>query len=49
LKRRRLIEMDDLSDYQRAELLMALPPLVGDMRPSELLDKMKALTPLEEL
>ena len=44
-----LINMYDLSDFQRAELLMALPPVAGDMRPSELMDKMKALTPKKEL
>ena len=38
--KRRLIELYDLSDYERAELLMA---------PSMLLDKMRALTPPDEL
>ena len=44
-----LIQMYDLSDFQRAELLMALPLVVGDMHPSELIDKMKGLMPPEEL
>ena len=38
-----------LSDYQqRAELLMALLPAAGDVRPLELMDCMKALMPPEE-
>ena len=45
----RLIELYDLSDYKRAELLMALPQVIGDMRPSMLLNKMRALTLPEEL
>ena len=36
-----------MSDYQPAELLMALP--YADVCPSEPLDKMKALLPPEEL
>ena len=47
--KRWLIELYDLSDYERAELLMALPQVDGDMRPSMLLDKMRALTPPGEL
>ena len=42
-----LIKLYNLSDYKRAELLMALPQVDGDMRPSMLLDKMRALTPPE--
>ena len=45
----RLMELYDLSDYKRAELLMALPQVDGDMRPSLLLDKMRSLTPPGEL
>ena len=44
-----LIELYNLSDYERAEFLMVLPQVDGDMRPSMLLDKMRALTPPEEL
>ena len=33
----RLMELYDLSDYEKAELLMALPPVEGDVRPSMLL------------
>ena len=42
--KRWLIELYDFSDYERAKLLMALPQVDGDIRPSMLLDKMKALT-----
>ena len=45
----RLIEFYDLRDYKRAELLMALPQVDGDMPPSMLLNKMRALTPQGEL
>ena len=41
----RLLELYDMSDYEKAELLNALPPVDGDMRPSMLLDRMRALTP----
>ena len=44
-----LMELYDLSDYEKAELLMALPHVDGDMRPSMLLDKMRSLTPTGEL
>ena len=44
-----LMELYDLSDYERATLLMALPQVDGDIRPSMLLDKMKSLTPPGEL
>ena len=44
-----LMELYDLSDYQKAELLMTLPQVDGDMRPSLLLDKMRFLTPTGEL
>ena len=37
------IEMYNLSDYQRAELLMSLLPSTGDIHPSELIDRLKAL------
>ena len=47
--KRQLIELYDLSDYERAELLMVLPQVDGDMRPSMLLDKMRALMPPGEL
>ena len=47
--KRRLIELYDLNNYKRAELLMVLPQVDGDMRPSMLLDKMRALTPPGEL
>ena len=40
----KLVEMYNLLDYQRAELLMALPFVL----PSELMDCMKALMPPEE-
>ena len=40
--KRRLIELYDLSDYERAELLMALPQVNRDIRPSMLLNKMMA-------
>ena len=43
------MELYDLSDYKRAELLMALPQVNSDMRPSMLLNKMRALMPPEEL
>ena len=43
--KRLLMELYDLSDYERAELLMALPQGDGDIRPSVLLDKMRAPTP----
>ena len=45
----KLIEMYDLSDFQQAKLPMALPLAAGDVHPSELMDRMKALMPLEEL
>ena len=45
----RLLELYDMSDYEKAELLNALPPVDGDMRPSMLLDRMRALTPTNEL
>ena len=38
------MELYDLSDYEKAELLMALPHVDGVMRPSLLLDKMRSLT-----
>ena len=38
-----------LAAYEKAELLNALPPVDGDMRPSMLLDRMRALTPTDEL
>ena len=38
-----------LFNFQSAELLTALPPVAGHMRPSELMDKMKALALPEEL
>ena len=41
--------MNDLCDFQRVELLMALPPAPGDVQPSELMDPMKALMLLEQL
>ena len=41
--------MYNLSDFEQAELLMALPPAAGDVRPSELMDHMKALMRPEEL
>ena len=47
--KRRLIELCDLSDYEKAELFMVLPQVDGDMRPTMLLDKMRALTPPGEL
>ena len=40
--KRWLIELYDLSDYERAELLMALPQVNRDIRPSMLLNKMMA-------
>ena len=43
----KLNEMYDLGDFHQAQLLMALPPAAGDMRPSELMDRMKALIALE--
>ena len=47
--KRRFIDLYNLSDYERAELLMALPQVDGDMPPSMLLNKMRALTPQGEL
>ena len=41
--------MYNLSDFEQAELLMALPPAAGDVQPSELMDHMKALMRPEEL
>ena len=38
----RLLELYDMNDYEKAELLNALPPVDGDMRPSMLLDRMRA-------
>ena len=45
----RLMELYDLRNYEKAELLNALPPVDGDMCPSMLLDKMRSLTPTGEL
>ena len=47
--KRGLIKLYNLSDYERAKLLMALPQVDGDMCFSMLLDKMRALTPPGEL
>ena len=41
----KLMDMYELTDFQRAELLTALPPAAADVRPSELLDRMLALVP----
>ena len=40
--------MYDLSNYQRAKLLAALPPAACDVNPSELMDRMLALLPPKE-
>merc|ERR1711911_410007 len=45
----RLLELYDMNDFEKAELLNALPAVDGDMRPSMLLDRMRALTPTNEL
>ena len=42
------MELYNLRDYERAKLLMALPHVNGDMRPS-LLDKMRSLASPGEL
>ena len=44
----KLVEMYDLSNYQRAKLLAALPPAACDVNPSELMDRMLALLPPKE-
>ena len=43
------MELYNLSGYERAELLMALPQVDGDMRPSLLLNKMRSLMLTGEL
>ena len=49
VQKRHLIDMYDLSNFERAKLLMVLPKVDDEMRLSMLLDKMKALMPREEL
>ena len=39
----KLVEMYDLSNYHRAELLAALPPAAGEVHTLELMDRMLAL------
>ena len=45
----KLISMYNQTNFQRAELLTALPSATADMRLSELLNRMLALLPLEEV
>ena len=45
----KLTSMYNLTNFQRAEHLTALPSTTADMRLSELLDRMSALLPPEEV
>ena len=48
VSKQQLIKIYNLYDCQHTKLLMALPPVEGDMPPSKFLDKMKVHTSPEE-